>query len=84
MIGEFEGFPHSQYIDLRGPDGSELGQIVVYTPVPIDASSLGPGEGTLRFQGRPVVLIGRSKRPGSDSTVSELQFLADSWTSLML
>ena len=70
MIGVFEEFPFSEYLDL---DNQE--QIVIYTKKQILRRS-----SRIKATGEIIKLEGKSKRPGSQESYFEYQMLVDSWS----
>ena len=71
MIDTSHNFENIYYLDLEGGD-----QIVFYSKEPVICSSV------IRIEGKVIRVIGKSKRPGSDTTFIEYQIVAEKWECL--
>ena len=69
MIGVFEEFPFSNYLDL---DNHE--QIVIYTKEQVLRRNA-----RIKVSGEIIKLKGKSKRPGGQESYFEYQMLVDNW-----
>ncbi|MHA2309046.1 MAG: hypothetical protein ACXABJ_07200, partial [Candidatus Heimdallarchaeaceae archaeon] len=56
------------YLDLDGGD-----QIVFYSKEPVACTSM------IKIEGKVIKVVGKSKRPGSDTTFIEYQIIAEKW-----
>lgn len=74
MIKYEDPYNNINYVDIKSKEGKEPIQIVVYT------KTEAPGSGSkINFSGTVKEIIGKSKRPGSDQQVTEIQVEADNF-----
>jgi hypothetical protein len=72
MIKYEDPYNNINYVDIKSKEGKKPIQIVVYT------KTEAPGSGSkINFSGTVRKITGKSKRPGSDQVVTEIQVDAD-------